>query len=131
MGFLTNFIPFYPRKTPKYDLERALRVELHAHPNLERHRAQNGELILVTDRELYGIERLLARWFPINRKRRIVLDRYGEFMLDQCLAPGATLADAAAKLAQEFDLEPEKAKLGVVQLVRDLMLRGFVFLVRK
>ena len=137
MGFLADFIPFYPKKRgaepprPKFDIERALQVEVHAHPTLEMHRAANGELIVVVQREFYPGEKFIARFVTTNRYRRVVLDRYGEFMLNECLKPGTTLAEVAVRMAQEFGLESEKAKLGVIHLVKDLMLRGVVFLVRR
>lgn len=137
MRSLSEFIPFYPKRDrdrlppPKFNVERALQIEVHAHPTLERQRAANGELILTVERELLPPERFLARFLPVNRRRRIVLDRYGEFMLAECLKPGARLAAVAERLAREFQIEPEKARRGAVLLVKDLLLRGFVFLVRK
>ncbi|NOY82835.1 MAG: hypothetical protein GXP31_17700 [Kiritimatiellaeota bacterium] len=138
MGFLSNLNPFRPGRTaeppplkqPKFDVDRALEVELREHPTLERRRAANGELILIVQRELHAAEKLLARVARVNRSRRIVLDKYGEFMLDAALKPGARLTDAAEAMAKEFDIDIERARLGVVQLVKGLMLRGFVFLVR-
>ena len=60
-----------------------------------------------------------------------MLDKGGEFMLNEALKPNTRLADVAVKMSKEFNLDLEQAKLGVVQLVKELMLREFVFLVRK
>ncbi len=138
MGFPANLNPFRPKraaeppplKQPKFNVDRALEVELREHPTLKRQRAANGELILVVQRELHAAEKLLTRFVRVNRARRIVLDKYGEFMLDAALKPGARLTDAAEAMAREFDIDIERARLGVIQLVKNLMLRGFVFLVR-
>ena len=137
MGFLADFIPFYPKpkdaKRPrtKFDVEKALQVELHAHPTLEMHQAENGELILRVKRELVPIERFFSRYVKINPYRRVVLDQHGEFMLRQALESEVTLAEVATRVAEKFDIELDQAKQGVIQLVKDLMLREFVFLVRK
>ncbi|MBN2452571.1 MAG: hypothetical protein JXR77_19460, partial [Lentisphaeria bacterium] len=66
-----------------------------------------------------------------NPYRQLVLDRVGEFVLDAAFEEGVRLVEVASRLAAEFDLPLEDAKLGVVELVRELMLRDFVFLVRK
>ena len=137
MGFLSDFIPFYPKpkdatpRRPKVDIDRALQVELHAHPTLEMHRAANGELVLRVERQLVPIERLFSRYVKINRQRRVVLDKCGEFMLREALKPDVTLADVAVSVTKEFDIELDQAKQGTIQVVKDLMLREFVFLVRK
>ncbi|OGV66816.1 MAG: hypothetical protein A3K18_30200 [Lentisphaerae bacterium RIFOXYA12_64_32] len=135
MNFLDAFMPFRPKRgAPKrtsFDVDRALLVELHAHPSIEKHRAANGELILIVKRNLYPAEKFIARFFTVNPQRRIVLDKGGEFMLNEALKPNTRLADVAVKMSKEFNLDLEQAKLGVVQLVKELMLREFVFLVRK
>lgn len=138
MGMLTDFIPFFPRRSeksrqprPAYDIDRALQVELHGHPTLEQHRAQNGELVLVTYRQMMSGEKLLSRFLKLNLRRRIVLDKHGAFMLTEALKPGVVLAQVAEKMAGEFGIDLEEAKRGVIQIVRDLMLRDFVFLVRR
>jgi len=138
MGFWADFMPFHPRKgldkhgkRPKFDVERALQVQVHAHPTLEQHRAANGDLVLVIQRKAFPGEEFLGRFFDLKRQRRIVLDQYGEFMLTECLKPKTTLADVAPKMARKFDIELDKAKLGVIELVKSLMLRDFVFLVRR
>ena len=136
MGFLSDFIPFYPKpkgasRRTKIDVDKALLVELHGHPALEMHRAANGELVLRVERQLLPIEHFFSRYFNINRHRRVVLDQYGEFMLREALKPDVALADVAVSVAAEFDLDLEQAKQGIIQLVKDLMLREFVFLVRK
>ncbi|MCK5804395.1 MAG: hypothetical protein KAI66_16270 [Lentisphaeria bacterium] len=137
MGFLADFMPFYPRgdgrkrKRPKYDIERALDVELREHPSVEHHRAQNGELVLMVERPLHSAEQFLSRFFRIDRRRRIVLDEHGEFMLVTAAKPGHKLSHVAALMVKEFDVELEDAKAGIIQLVKELMVRGFVFLVRQ
>ena len=136
MGFFEDFMPFYPKrlrsqgKRPKFDVERALQVEMHPHPTMEQHRAENGELILVVQRPMFPGEAFLSRFFTLKRMRRVVLDRYGEFLLTEGFKPRTTLAQVARQMADEFDLEPENAKQGVIRMVKSLMLRGFVFLVR-
>jgi len=138
VGFLADFIPFYPKKSahrtlprPRFDMERALGVMVRPHPSLEEHRAANGELIVSVERELHPTERFLDRFVSIRRRRRrIVLDQYGEFLLHEAARPGVTLGDAADRMAEEFGLDRETARLGAVHLVRDLLLRGVVFLIR-
>ncbi|MBN2450675.1 MAG: hypothetical protein JXR77_09815, partial [Lentisphaeria bacterium] len=68
MGFLADFLPFYPksasprrRKAPRYDVDRALDVEMLPHPTLERRRADTGEVVLRITRQLHPAERLLGR----------------------------------------------------------------------
>jgi hypothetical protein len=137
MGFIEELIPFYSkpgkrrRRRPKYDVERALEVELHENPTCEHHRAANGDLVLMIQRRLHPAEKFLAKFFTLDRRRHIVLDRYGEFLITEGLKPGRKLADVAAMMAAEFDLDPEDAKLGVIQVVKELMLRDFVFVVRR
>ena len=133
----TDFIPFYPKRDQDrlppvpFDVERALQVEVHAHPSLTRQRAANGDLILTVERQMHPAEAFVARFLPVNRRRRIVLDKCGEFMLEACLTPGTRLAAVAERLATEFQIGRDKARQGVILLVKDLLLRGFVFLVRK
>jgi len=120
----------FPSKPPPFDVDRALRVMVRPHPSLEKHRAANGELILIVQRELHPAEKFLARFFPLRRERRIVLDKYGEFMLEAASRPDATLAGVAEAMAREFDVDIEKTRLGVIHLVRALLVRGFVFLIQ-
>lgn len=120
-----------PLKPPKFDVDRALEVELRVHPTVKKHRADNGELILMVQRDLHAAEKLLARFVRVNRERRIVLDKYGEFMLNTAVQPGVCLADVAEAMSGEFDIDLEHARMGVIQLVKELMLRGFVFLVQR
>jgi hypothetical protein len=138
MGFIEELIPFYskpgrkkPRKKPKYDVEHALDVELHANPTLEKHRAANGDLVLMIERRLHPAERFLARVFKIDRRRHIVLDKYGEFLLEEGTRPGRRLTQVAQQMAAEFDMDLDDAKMGVIQVVKELMLRDFVFIVRR
>ncbi len=138
MGFFADFMPFYPkprpkrkRKSPKYDVERALDVELHAHPSLTQHRAANGDLVLCVERQLHPAEGFIARFVKVNRLRRIILDKHGEFLIARALEPGRKLSQVAAEMEREFDLEPEEAKMGIIQMVQELMLRGYVFIVRE
>ena len=137
MGFLADFIPFYPKsppaksKRPAFDLERALQVEVHAHPTLEQHRADSGELVLVMRRKMFPGEGLVARFVKVDQRRRAVLDEYGEFMLTECLKPGTQLSQVAERLAAQYDVELEQAKRGVIEMIKKLMLREFVFLVKR
>ena len=137
MGFIEELIPFYSgpkkkrRKRPKYDVDRALEVELHENPSCEHHRAANGELVLMIQRQLYPAENFLAKFFKIDRRRHIVLDRYGEFLVTEGVKPGRKLSEVAVRMAEEFDMDIEDAKLGVIQVVKELMLRDFVFVVRR
>lgn len=138
MGFIEELIPFYSgpkkkrrRRRPKYDVERALDVELHENPTCERHRAANGELVLMIQRQLHPAENFLAKFFTIDRRRHIVLDKYGEFLLTEGVKPGRRLSEVATLMAAEFDMDIEDAKMGVIQVVKELMLRNFVFVVRR
>lgn len=136
MGFIEEFLPFYDknkrrRKKPKYDIGRALDVRLRPFPGLEQHRTKQGELVLVIERRLYPAERFIARFFKVDRHRHIILEKHGEFVFVEGTKPGVKLTQVAAALAKEFDLEPEDAKLGVVHVVKELMLREFVFLIRE
>lgn len=137
MGILGEMRPLWGKpagkaKLPKvkYDVEYALNVHLHPHPEMTRHRAANGDLILCVERQLHPVERIFARFLKFRKLRRIVLDRYGEFMLTEALKPENTLGDVAAAMAAEFGIELEHAKRGVIQMVQELMLREFVFLIR-
>jgi hypothetical protein len=137
MGLLADLIPFYPKPErpsaglPRgVDVERALDVEMHTHPSLETHRAANGELVLRVRRQLHPAERFLARFMKVAPCRHVVLDKYGEFLLTEGTRPGVRLAQVADAMAQRFGIPPEEARLGVLRLVRELMLREFVFLVR-
>jgi len=137
MGMLSDFIPFFPKSSEggvrrtKYDVDQALDVEVYGHPTLEQHVAENGEHVLVIYRQLMPGEKFLSRFVKLTGRRRIVLDEYGAYMLSEALKPGTKLAQVAERMAQEFDLDAEKAKQGVIQIVRDLMLRDFVFLIRR
>jgi len=136
MGFIEEFLPFYDknkrrRKKPKYDVDRALDVRLCEHPSLEQHRAQNGELVLVIQRQLFPAERFLSCFFKIDRRRHIVLEKHGDFIFTLGTQPGVKLTQVAAELAKEFGLDPEDAKLAVIHVVKELMLREFVFLIRE
>ncbi len=138
MGSWTDLIPFYPKGGPRpeglprgVDVERALDVELHAHPSLETRRAENGELILRVRRQLHPAERWLARFVTVRPFRHVVLDRYGEFLLTEGTRPGVRLGQVAEAMAERFGIAPEQARLGVLRLVRELMVREFVFLVRR
>jgi hypothetical protein len=136
MGFIEEFLPFYDknkrrRKKPKYDVDRALDVELHEHPTLEKHRAANGDLVLVVERELHPVEGFISRFFKVDRRRHIVLEKHGEFVLTEAAKPGVRLTQVAEAMAKEFDMDPEDAKLGTIHVVKELMLREFVFLVRE
>jgi hypothetical protein len=137
MGLLADLIPFYPKpqrlsaELPRgVDVDRALDVELHLHPSLDRRRAANGELILRVRRQLHPAERFLGRFVKLEPCRHVVLDQYGEFLLIEGTRPGVRLTQVAEAMARRFDLTPEAARLGVLRLVRDLMVREFVFLVR-
>ena len=137
MGFIEEFLPFYDknkprrRKKPKYDIDRALEVRLCPHPGLEQHRAESGELILVVERQLYPAERFISRFFKVDRRRHIVLEKHGEFILAEGTKPNVKLTQVAQALAKEFNLDLEDAKLGVIHVVKELMLREFVFLIRE
>ncbi|MBT3375028.1 MAG: hypothetical protein HN742_23875 [Lentisphaerae bacterium] len=137
MSFLTSFNPFRRKKSdpklpkPKFDVQRALDVEVHAHPSLEQHRAANGELMVMIRRHVFPAERWLGRWFKLNQRRRLLLDQHGEFVLTHSLRDGATLRNVADEMATEFEWDKERAELGVIHLVKALMLREFVFLVRR
>jgi hypothetical protein len=138
MGFLADFMPFYPKpdrgrgELPRnLDIESALDVEMHAHPSIETRRADTGEFVVRVRRHPHPAERLLGRFLKLNPYRQVVLDRQGEFLLTEGTRPGVRLAEVAAALARQFDLKPEQARLGVIHLVRELMLREVVYLVRK
>ncbi len=138
MGFLADFMPFYPKpERPRpalprdVDIGRALNVELHRHPTLETRRADTGELVLRVRRHLHPAERFLGRFVHVNPFRQIVLDQYGEFLLTEGTKPGVRLAQVAEAMAQRFELKLEDARLGILHLVRELMVREFVFLVRQ
>jgi hypothetical protein len=138
MGFFADFMPFYPKpdrgKPPlpaQVDIDRALDVELHGHPTLETRRADTGELVLRVRRQLHPAERFLARFVTINPYRQVVLDQYGEFLLREGQRPGVRLTEVAEAMAREFKVPLAEARLGIIHLVRDLMLREFVFLVRR
>jgi hypothetical protein len=138
MASLADFIPFYPRperlppELPRtLDVDRALDVEMHAHPSLEQRRAANGELVLRVRRQRHLAERFLARFVTVEPYRHAALDQYGEFLLTEGTRPGVLLAQVAEGMAQRFGLAPEDARLGTLRLVRELMLREFVFLVRQ
>ncbi|NLF18693.1 MAG: hypothetical protein GX595_15785 [Lentisphaerae bacterium] len=137
MGFLANFMPFYPKPSKprsgfrrQIDIDRALDVELHRHPTLETRRADSGELVLRVRRELHPMERFLSRFVKVDPFRQIVLDAHGEFLLTAATQPGVRLTQVAEAMAQEFKIDLPDARLGVIHLVRELMVRGFVFLVR-
>lgn len=137
MGFLADFMPFYPkpsarsrRQSTPYDIDRALQVELHGHPDLETRRADSGELVLRVPRQLHPAERLLGRLFGSTAFRQLVLDKYGEYLITEGCKPGVMLGDVAARMADTFDIGLEEAKMGTIQVVRELMRRDFVFLVR-
>jgi len=137
MGFLADFMPFYPkprakkkRKTPKYDVDRALDVELHAHPTMTQHRAANGDLVLCVQRQEHPIDRFMSRFFSVTKQRRIILDQYGEFLVTRGLKSGQKLSDVAVAMSKEFDIDLEEARAGIIQMVQNLMLREYVFLVR-
>ena len=137
MGFLADFMPFYPkpgkglrRAISKDAVERALTVELHANPDLEMRRADNGEMVLRVTRQLHAAERVLGRLLGSTPYRQLVVDTYGEFLITEGCKPGVLLSDVAARMADTFDIGLDAAKMGIVQVVRELMLRDFVFLVR-
>jgi len=137
MGFLADFMPFYPKPerersaVPRdVDIARALDVELHRHPSLETRRADSGELVLRVRRQLHPAERFLARFVHVNPFRQIVLDQYGEFLLTEGTRPGVRLTQVAETMAERFGMKSEDAQRGILHLVRELMLREFVFLVR-
>jgi hypothetical protein len=138
MGFIEELIPFYSkpggkrrRRRPKYDVERALEVELHENPTCEHHRAANGDLVLMIQRQLHPAENFLSKFFRIDRRRHIVLDKYGEFLITEGLKSGRKLTEVASLMAVAFDMDPDDAKMGVIQVVKELMLRDFVFVVRR
>jgi hypothetical protein len=136
MGFIEEFLPFYDkgkrrRKKPKYDVERALDVRLLPHPSLEQHRAANGELVLVIQRQLHPVEGFISRFLKVDRRRHIVLEKHGEFVFLEGTKPDVRLAQVAEAMAKEFNLDPEDAKLGTIHVVKELMLREFVFLIRE
>lgn len=136
MGFIEEFMPFYDkgkkrRKKPKYDVDRALDVQLCEHPELEKHRAANGELVLVVPRQPFPGEKFVSRFLKVDRRRHIVLEKHGEYILTEAAKPGMRLTQVAQNLAKEFGLELEDAKLGVIHVVKELMLREFVFLIRE
>jgi len=137
MGFLADFMPFYPkpakgtrRTLAKCDVDRALAVELHAHPELEMRRADSGEMVLRVTRQLHAAERVLGRVLGSTPYRQLVVDAYGEFLITEGCKPGILLSDVADRLADTFDIALDDAKMGIIQVVRELMLRDFVFLVR-
>jgi hypothetical protein len=138
MGFLADFMPFYPKpdrgrgELPRnLDIESALDVELHASPSIEMRRADTGELVVRVRRHLHPAEQFLGRFVKVNPYRQVVLDRHGEFLLTEGTRPGVRLAAVAAAMASQFELKPEEARLGIIHLVRELMLREVVYLVRK
>jgi hypothetical protein len=138
MGFLADFMPFYPKpdrgrgELPRdLDIESALDVEMHTHPSIEMRRADSGELVVRVRRQVHPAEKFLGRFFKLNPYRQVVLDRHGEFLLTEGTRPGVRLAAAADAMARQFELKPEEARLGVIHLVRELMLREVVYLVRK
>jgi|GEM_PF-1683651 len=138
MGLLADLIPFYPKPErpvadmPRgLDVERALDVEMHAHPSVETRRADNGELVLRVRRQLHPAERFLARFVKVEPVRHVVLDSHGEFLWTEGTRPGVRLAQVAAAMASRFGVAPEEARLGILRLVRELMVREFVFLVRQ
>ena len=136
MGFIEEFLPFYDKNTrrrrkPKYDVDRALDVRLHKHPTLEEHRAANGDLVLVVQRQLHPVEGFIARFLRVDRRRHIVLEKHGSFVFTEGTKPGVRLAQVAQTMAKEFGMDPEDAKMGTIHVVRELMLREFVFLVRE
>ena len=137
MSLFPSFNPFSRKKAdpklpkPKFDVQRALEVEVHAHPSLEQHRAANGELVVMIKRQVFPVERWLGRWFKLNQRRRILLDQHGEFVLTHSVQPGVTLRQVADGMAEEFGWDIERAELGVIHLIKNLMLREFVFLVRR
>lgn len=138
MGFLADLIPFYPKpgralgELPKaLDVERALDVEVHAHPSVEARRADNGELVLRVRRQLHPAERFLARFVKVQPVRHVVLDACGEFLWTEATRPGVRLDAVAAAMATRFGMALDEARLGTLRLVRELMVREFVFLVRQ
>ena len=138
MGFLADFMPFYPKpdrgrgELPcNLDIESALDVEMHAHPSIETRRADTGELVVRVRRHLHPAEQFLGRFVKLNPYRQVVLDQQGEFLLTEGTRPAVRLTAVAAAMAQHFELKPEEARLGVIHLVRELMLREVVYLVRK
>lgn len=138
MGFLADFMPFYPRPErgrgdlpQDLDIASALDVEMHTHPSIETRRADTGELVVRVRRQLHPAEQFLGRFVKLKPYRQVVLDRQGEFLLTEGARPGVRLAEVAAAMARQFELKPEEARLGVIHLVRELMLREVVYLVRK
>jgi hypothetical protein len=138
MGFLADFMPFYPKPDPRrgelprhLDIESALDVEMHAHPSLEMRHADTGELVVRVRRQLHPAEQFLGRFVKLSPYRQVVLDQQGEFLLTEGTRPGVRLATVADAMARQFELKPEEARLGVIYLVRELMLREVVYLVRK
>lgn len=138
MGFFADFMPFYPkeahrgslRKLSKADVERALDVEMHANPDLETRRADTGELVLRVRRQLHPAERFFGRMLGVKHHRQMVLDQYGEFLLEEATGAEVRLHQVAEKMATTFDLDIDKARIGIIHMVKELMLRDFVFLVR-
>ena len=136
MGFIEEFMPFYDKnkrrhKKTKYDVDRALNVRLCKHPSLEEHTAANGDLVLVVQREMYPAERFLSRFFKVDRRRHIVLEKHGTFVFNEGTKPGVKLTQVAEALAKEFEMESEDARMGTIHVVKELMLREFVFLIRE
>ena len=138
MGFLADFMPFYPKPDRRrgdlprgLDIESALDVEMHLHPSVETRRADTGELVVRVRRHLHPAEQFLGRFVKLNPYRQVDLDRHGEFLLTEGTRPGVRLAEVAAAMARQFELTSEAARLGVIRLVRELMLREVVYLVRR
>ena len=138
MGFLADFMPFYPKpdrgrgELPRdLDIEKALDVELHTHPSIETRRADTGEFVVRVRRQLHPAERFLGRFVKLNPYRQVVLDRLGEFLLTEGTRPGVRLTEVATAMSRQFEMKPEETRLGVIRLVRELMLREIVYLVRK
>lgn len=137
MGFFAEFMPFYPKSAPgkrrkpsKLDIDRALDVELHLNPTVEMRRADTGEMVLRVQRRQHPAERVFARFLGSTRHRQLVLDQYGEFLVTEGVQPGVRLSAVANAMAARFDLPLDTVQLGIIEVVKELMLKEFVFLVR-